>query len=309
MIKNTYSGNVIFLSETWLKEYIRWFSVRDTKLSHIDGSKSYPMVNRRKKRVFPYHSLLSSEKGFNIEIDMNKFLKIISSDSKYAYVELRNVNQSTLNSLHEEISQSNIRYLIKRSILCPYIDLKAMSFIEYQEKYKKVIKKIDYNRRRLEKIGKLEYRIIPVDAHGKYIELLSAMHIAIWKNKEAGSKFSDGRLKEFLKCLSQGAYSEPFSTHLSILSLNNDIIAIHYGFHDGISYYYYIPTYDNKYSKYSPGLILIKYLIEYSYDNKLKSFEFMQGTEEYKFKFTNTTRDLYHIDLYKGVRGYITKSL
>ena len=64
-------------------------------------------------------------------------------------------------------------------------------------------------------------------------------------------------------------------------------MAAHFGFIQNKTYYYYKPTYNVNYSKFSPGNILLQSLIESSINEGFEIFDFGTGSEIYKKRFSN----------------------
>jgi len=87
--------------------------------------------------------------------------------------------------------------------------------------------------------------------------------------------------------------SVPFA-HLSILKLDDDIIAAHLGAVFQGRFYYLMPTFlTGEYEKYSPGRLLLEELVKWSVDNKIDVFDFTVGSESYKKKWCNGSMSIY----------------
>ena len=50
-------------------------------------------------------------------------------------------------------------------------------------------------------------------------------------------------------------------------------------------FYAYINAFNAEYAKKSPGSVILGYGIRYAIENGFKVFDFMRGSEEYKFSF------------------------
>ena len=76
------------------------------------------------------------------------------------------------------------------------------------------------------------------------------------------------------------------------------------GFEYGARFYYLRPAFDPQYSKYSPGHIHIFYLIQASFSNGVKEFDFCRGDSSYKSIWTDRTRKVLSLRLTKpGTAG------
>ena len=87
---------------------------------------------------------------------------------------------------------------------------------------------------------------------------------------------------------------------------NNTMIATHLGvIHNG-TYYYLMPGYEGgDWIKYSPGRLLMEYLLEWSIKNGLKVFDFTIGSEPYKLKWCEKNINLYETVVSYSIKGLI----
>lgn len=90
-------------------------------------------------------------------------------------------------------------------------------------------------------------------------------------------------------------YKKNNETHLSCLSLNNEILSIHFGLKQKSRFYYLIIAQNNsKFNIYSPGRLLISFLIRWSISKKVNTFDFTQGDEKYKLDWSNDSLIIYN---------------
>jgi CelD/BcsL family acetyltransferase involved in cellulose biosynthesis len=93
--------------------------------------------------------------------------------------------------------------------------------------------------------------------------------------------------------------------HITSLAIDDKIIALHYGLKENGTYYYLIPAYEQEFSKFSPGNILLKKLIKDNFDNSFKFFDFLPGNEEYKSIWSNNKFNTFEYLKPISIRGYI----
>lgn len=92
--------------------------------------------------------------------------------------------------------------------------------------------------------------------------------------------------------------------HLTALKVGNQILATHLGVYDRGRYYYLFPTFDSgALSKYSPGRLLLEYLIKLSIKKGLNVFDFTVGGEAYKQQWCDTKMRLYCVLEANTLRG------
>ncbi|QWV92762.1 GNAT family N-acetyltransferase [Geomonas oryzisoli] len=80
--------------------------------------------------------------------------------------------------------------------------------------------------------------------------------------------------------------SENPHAHISCLTLDGKIIAVHFGYLYGDRFYYLMPAYDPGYAKYSPGRVLTYFLLQHCYSRGVQVFDFALGAEPYKYEWT-----------------------
>ena len=95
------------------------------------------------------------------------------------------------------------------------------------------------------------------------------------------------------------------NSHLSYLLLNDKIIAAHLGYVVNKNFYYLFPTYDEEYSKYSPGNILLLKLIENFFNDNGQVFDFTTGDEIYKLRLSNIKRKMFYKNFSLTFKGQL----
>jgi CelD/BcsL family acetyltransferase involved in cellulose biosynthesis len=126
----------------------------------------------------------------------------------------------------------------------------------------------------------------------------AAHHKRRWQEDGQGSQFdNDRQIEHYLNIA--GALAPRGWVELACLKLDDNYIAMAFGYVYGDRYYYYTPTFNPDYWKYSPGNILIKYLIESFYaEGRIKIFDLLRGEEKYKYTWSKDERQLYRARIY-----------
>lgn len=92
--------------------------------------------------------------------------------------------------------------------------------------------------------------------------------------------------------------------HISILEINKEIVAANFGFLYKKTFYYYLPTiFSDKFKKYSPGKVLISYLIVWCIKNNISFFDFGMGDESYKKYWSNNNISTFRYLKHKNLKG------
>lgn len=84
-------------------------------------------------------------------------------------------------------------------------------------------------------------------------------------------------------------------TLLATLSVGKRPIAVAVNLLDGDTVYYCQPAFDPEFAEYSPSNQLIAELIDYCDTHGAKVLDFLRGDEEYKYRWTDTSRTLSEI--------------
>jgi CelD/BcsL family acetyltransferase involved in cellulose biosynthesis len=89
------------------------------------------------------------------------------------------------------------------------------------------------------------------------------------------------------------------SLEFSFLTLAGRPLAAHFGcLHDGRRYYF-TPTYDVEHARFSPGKVLLRHLIDASFEQAVV-FDFQNDLETYKLDWSTGVADRYLIRLHTG---------
>lgn len=141
----------------------------------------------------------------------------------------------------------------------------------------------------------LDNKIKPSDIIKKKSEILHEQKIKNFLNKDM-MDFFDNFQKKY-----------PNLLKVSVIEINREIIAANLGIIYNHRFYYFMPVlFSNKYNKFSPGKVLIKFLIKWNISKKIKIFDFGLGDENYKKYWSNYTGNLLiHLD-FKSIKGFIS---
>jgi len=190
------------------------------------------------------------------------------------------------------------------------------SFLEFRSRQRKKFK-ADSNRqrKRLAEIGVVEFKVFDgvSEICAKELNEMIEQKRHRCRVMNVPDLFASDVVQQFYKGL-----SDPFSLknsriHFSVLMLDDEVIASHWGAVHKDRFYYLIPTITiGSLRKYSPGRLLLEHLVEWSIDNNLKIFDFTIGGEEYKRDWCDNEMQLYEYFRVKTILGipfYVFKTL
>ncbi len=128
-----------------------------------------------------------------------------------------------------------------------------------------------------------------------WVSQFCELHIKRWKGTTTPSRYEEqGEEKFLLQCL-QAWIKDEVLVRFSIKIANGTRIGFVIGLLHKDSLIHHTTAYDNNYRKYSPGKALIHFIGEWMAGKKLKTLDFGQGDEKYKYEFTNTEPKLNRI--------------
>ncbi|MBL7094302.1 GNAT family N-acetyltransferase [candidate division KSB1 bacterium] len=164
---------------------------------------------------------------------------------------------------------------------------------------KKTRKSSEYYLRRLSKQGEVKYvKVNNIDI-GDELNHFFLMHRNRWETRNGSSIFSSENICSFFQTIAQ-KFADKGYLSFSLLKVGEVTVAMHMGFQYQNRGYYYIPTMNIEYSKYSPGIIHLLQILRDSFSQDLQIFDFMSGNEKYKYSFSNEEAQL--------LRGYLNNN-
>ena len=107
-------------------------------------------------------------------------------------------------------------------------------------------------------------------------------------DKSGFSIFTSQENREFLTSLPEGLMKGPVRAHLSAIVWKGRFVSASYSLVCGDTFYYWIPSFDNRIKGVSLGKLHIKCLLEKCFCHGMK-FDFMGGDEPYKLQWANNS--------------------
>jgi len=148
--------------------------------------------------------------------------------------------------------------------------------------------------KKLNQIDTLKYEVVNNYKDSiNTIERLFELKSLRYEETGANDIFSNISFYSFFKYSFLALDSNP-KIHISRLMLGNEIIAAHLGYIYNKTFYYILPAFEsNIYARYSPGRLLLEYLVKDSVNSKLNFFDLTIGGEIYKNEWSNDTVDIW----------------
>ena len=180
---------------------------------------------------------------------------------------------------------------------CPFISLNGT----YENFIGSLSKNMRYNVRRrtrnLEKDFSVKFHCIdqPEEAI-KTVDVLYALHRKRWDTRDGTSKFDDPVREKFHAHIAAPLLDAGY-LRFYVLELNDTPVATLYCFNYDGHVYYYQAGMDPEFEKNSIGMVIMGKAIEASFAENAHEFDFLRGLEEYKFRWTDQTRETYILEV------------
>jgi CelD/BcsL family acetyltransferase involved in cellulose biosynthesis len=116
---------------------------------------------------------------------------------------------------------------------------------------------------------------------------------------ENKKKFLTSQMRDQMRAIVHWAFEAGF-LQLSFLTIEGVKAASYLCFDYNGNILVYNSGFDSRFSQYSPGWVLLGYLIQDAIQNKKKCFDFMRGGEDYKYRFGAENSFVMRVELYKS---------
>ena len=186
--------------------------------------------------------------------------------------------------------QQRLSLLSKLDTICPYIELPDKKHKLYRTLSSNMRNQIRRKKRKFEQ-----------DCNGKFIVLREKgkLNVAIdnfirlnenrFKAKRMSSPFSDDLFNRFHRKIIPIFFQRGL-LELDFLHLGDTPIAAIYLFKYDHRYLYYQSGFDSAWHKISPGMLIFEYAISKAIEEGIKEFDFLQGNEDYKYRWTSNDK-------------------
>ena len=201
---------------------------------------------------------------------------------------------STLSFLKEMAPGKGYTLDIHLEDTAPSLSL-PLNFESYLERLsKKARHEIKRKIRKAEKEVRISFRRI--NHPSQVIEAMPLFLNLFRKSAGKKSKFLNRQRERFFLNIAQ-EFSRMGWLELFSLSFDEKEVAYLLCFHYQDTLYLYNSAYDPTYASFSPGIVAIAYCLEDAINRGVKRFDFLRGSEAYKYHFGGQDRNLYTLTL------------
>ena len=201
------------------------------------------------------------------------------------YLDLCNLPEESLSyrALPSIFTRAGLRVEVSQEDVAPHVHLPARYENYLLQIDKKQRHEIRRKQRRAERELEVDFRLIEsMDALQEAMDAFLRLQRMSRPDKET---FMTPQMERFFRVMA-GRMWEAGHLHLSFLSLNGEKAAALLAFEYKKQLLLYNSGYDTeRWAGYSPGWILLGYVIQHAIARGIEVFDFLQGDEEYKYRF------------------------
>ena len=234
---------------------------------------------------YDYNSPLIIGKDIDFDLFWKQLIDTIFKEFKNEFDTLE------LTGVREKYISNNKNWTIDD--VCPIIELENFTSYNSLLESLKSKERGDINRqtRRLKEFTDYEFKVYKKNELKDAIKMLPKIlyhHSLRWPNAYKAPNYHYNLLENLL----------PLGfVHLSEIRVNNEAISWNLSFQYKGIYYFYMPTYDEKYKKYSPGKINMFLALEDTISKGFSKFDMLKGAENYKNKLPIQENKVYKLIL------------
>lgn len=195
-------------------------------------------------------------------------------------------------SIASKAIKETLKKFNNKTFLLKYTDCPALIINNNQEAAKVISNKKSLLRRLRHFNKRGQYEVLHLFDHaeiGKYLKEFFDQHILRWKNSRTPSLFLEEKNRIFYEELTRKICIHRWLI-FSVIKSKGVPIAFHFGFDHNNIIMWYKPTFNPSFSKYSPGQVLLKELLDYAIFGGKEELDFTIGQEPFKKRFSNTVR-------------------
>lgn len=165
---------------------------------------------------------------------------------------------------------------------CPSLSLPSRVEELAQHVPRRHLRRFDQYRRRAASEGTLTLERATPETCERLLDTLFGLHDARWHSRGKPGGFADPRVRA-LHREAAPAFARRDALALYALHLDERPIACLYGFEQGRTLYFYLGGFDPAAASLSPGVLVLGLVLEESIRRGLERFDFLRGSESYKY--------------------------
>lgn len=188
------------------------------------------------------------------------------------------------------------------SEVCPVIALPDALQAWKQRLSTKLCKNLRRDRAKLAQSGTVAFETADGANLAEYLEALFRLHHARWFARDASSgALATDQLQSFHTEVAHALLRRGW-LRFHGLRFNRELSAVLYCFHVHGRTSYYLGGFDPALARFSPGTLLTEYAIEHAIREGAREFDFLRGSETYKYQWGAVDRPVYRIRIFPNAQ-------
>lgn len=295
------SGNV-FVTPEW---YLAWFAAIGADASPVIGVHRdergaiaciWPLVatGRRRARVLSFAGGAMGDRFHPLGSDSageagRAILDRLRAGGDRPALRLDHVERD-LGWVDELVRGQTVTELGHLAGVLPEIELAGTSWEEYlAARSRNLRSQLGRRRRKLGRDHDVHFRLTDSDRLDADMEAFFALHQHRWTSRGGPGALSDPARVRFHRDFSRRALERGW-LRLWIVEVDERPAAAWYGWHVGDRYSYYLAGFDQRYSEYSIGLLLLAHTVRHAIEEGTALYELLLGREDFKLRFATRER-------------------
>ncbi|HLQ76821.1 MAG TPA: GNAT family N-acetyltransferase [Terriglobia bacterium] len=207
-------------------------------------------------------------------------------------------DNSTIHQVAAGMEKNGSRIMKRESGVCPFLRFDGVSWETFvsslgQSHRENVRRRI----RKLEERG-ATFELAETEADRcRNLRILFDLHNKCWRDRGGSDGLHTAELISFHEEFSRLAFERGW-LRLFVLRVDGNPVAAVYGFLVNGTFYFYQSGFDPGCREWSVGLVALAMSIRHAIGEKAAEYDFLHGSEEYKFRWARTTRKLWCLDVY-----------
>jgi CelD/BcsL family acetyltransferase involved in cellulose biosynthesis len=328
--------NEVFLLWEWIDSWWKVFRNGNRELfilgvfDNLGGAVGFAPLYRQNVTLLGIHygkilKLCGDPEAYSDHMDFfcrkhceEEFLKVIfrylqEHTHAWDYIDLDGLSDTSIirDLLKPEKPDSDgLRWNWREASTCPYLDTGG-DFSGYLESFSAKKRYTLLKKRRI--LGNQEEFSVKegTAAHEieRYYEILVSLHVERAARKAIRSAFSSEKAVSFHKKLIN-TLGKKDKVALSLLYKKDTPLAAYYCYRHNRKYYFYQSGISSEGEEHSAGVVLLSRMIQKSFDEGYREFDFLRGAEEYKEYWTHTKRKNLSLEIAKRTpKGKLTRMI
>ncbi len=220
----------------------------------------------------------------------------LGAELQISQISLDNILEQspTVQALQQASLELGLKCEISPLERAPYISLNG-DFEEYLSRLdKKQRHEIRRKMRRLQELPKPTNWYIARDPTKLDAEIEEFLRLMAFDPQKVA--FLTDKMKDQMRLSMKDAFNAGY-LQLVFLCIGEAKVAAYFNFDFGNVIYVYNSGINPEYFEHSPGWVLLGYLLQWANQNQRSKFDFMRGTEDYKYKFGGVDRQVMRVTI------------